>query len=136
MAQEVFISRNSRYSDDDGKVWETGQYVWDTDTLSWVKMTQPMVEVGGDVIANFDEVESLLTDVKSLLAKTYWLDVKYDQASATVLYVGRARTHKASSSTGNLWWIMKYTFNASGKVTRVEGPLNDDWDDRASLVWA
>lgn len=136
MAQEVFFRDDFRYADDDARLWEAGLYVWDTSELEWVKMTQPMVEVSGDVIANFDDVETLLTEGNTHQAKKYRKHVLFDNPSATVMYVGKSTTHKASQSTGDLWWIWKYTKTAAGVITAIEGPLNGNWDGRASLAWA
>lgn len=74
-------------------------------------------------------------DVEKLLAGHYWKDQRFAYSSGKLQYRGLSTTHKASTSSGNLWWIWKYTYSGND-CTRIEGPLNDDWDDRASLSWA
>lgn len=105
-----------------------GAHVWDTDSGAWVKMQQPIVTVDGDLTVT-------MGDVEKLLAEHYWLDKRFDWTSGDLDYLGCSTTHKASTSTGNLWWIMKFSWS-SGNPTRVEGPLNGNWDTRASLAWA
>ena len=55
--------------------------------------------------------------------------------SATVMYHGMTTIHKTSTSVGNLWWIEKYVFDASGNPERQEGPFQGNWDDRETMDW-
>lgn len=104
-----------------------GNHVWDTDSGAWVKMRQPVVDVAGDLTVT-------MGDVESLLAEQYWKDKRFDWTSGDLDYMGLSTTHKASTSAGDLWWIFKFTWSG-GNPTRIEGPLNGNWDDRASLSW-
>ena len=94
----------------------TGMWVWNTTTLVWEKMTQPIGSTQGDLDA-------------------YWKDKRFDYTSGDLDYKGLSETHKASTAAGDLWNIWKYTW-VSGNLTRIEGPLVDNWDDRATLSWA
>ena len=101
--------------------------VWNPTTLAWERMKQPSIDVADLTVTT--------GDIEKLLAGHYWKDQRFEFSSGDLIYKGLSTTHKASTSTGNLWWIWKYTWS-SGELTRKEGPLNDDWDDRASLAWA
>lgn len=69
------------------------------------------------------------TDIK-------WKDQRFDYTSGNLDYLGRSLIHKASTSESTLWWIWKYSFDGSDNLTRIEGPLTGNWDDRAALAWA
>ena len=64
-----------------------------------------------------------------------WRHIKYDYTSGNLDYIGFSLTHKASTSSGNLWWIWKFVWNATPNVIGREGYLVGNWDDRASLGW-
>lgn len=61
-------------------------------------------------------------------------DKRYDWTSGDLDYLGISIVEKASTSAGQLWWVKKFTWVA-GKVTRVQGPLAGNWDNRATLGW-
>lgn len=71
-----------------------------------------------------------------MLIESEVLDTRYDYASATVTYIGKSVVHKADTAAGGLWYIWKYTYNETPAPTRIEGPINGNWDDRASISWA
>jgi hypothetical protein len=55
--QNVYLS--------DAQGLRNAQYVWDTGTLSWVRMTQPLVEItGGNFTVEMDQVEAILEAIK------------------------------------------------------------------------
>jgi len=91
------------------------QWVWNTSTLAWEKMIQPVGYTQGEL-------------------DLYWKHKLLDFTSGNLDYFGRSTTHKAATDAGDLWWIWKYTWSG-GNLTVIEGPLNDNWDDRASLAW-
>lgn len=96
-------------------------WVWDTGTLSWVKMQQPSLDTD-------------LANIESLEAGTYWKDQRYDYTSGNLDYKGQNTTHKEATNA-ETWYIQKYTWMGDN-VVRIEGPLVGAWDDRASLAWA
>jgi hypothetical protein len=65
-----------------------------------------------------------------------WKDKRRDYTSGNLDYEGFSLTHKASITTGDLWWIWKYTWDATPDKTRDEGPLVGNWSGRADLDWA
>lgn len=95
-------------------------WVWDADTLAWVRMTQPLIDLG---------------NLEALLATTYWKDQRYEYSGGNLVYKGLATTHKAATDTGDLWHVWKYTY-VDGDCTRIEGPIVCNWDDRATEAWA
>ena len=69
------------------------------------------------------------------ITRETWKDAQYEYASnGDLLYRGVSTIHSASESDGLLWYIWKYTWS-SGTLVRTEGPLNGNWDDRATLGW-
>jgi len=64
-----------------------------------------------------------------------WRDIRYYYDSATVMYICKSMTHKASTSTGDHWQIWKVTLNGLEDVTRTEGPIVGNADNRADLGW-
>jgi hypothetical protein len=68
-------------------------------------------------------------------AEINWRDKRYDYTSGNLDYIGFSLSHDPSTSEGQRWWIWKYTWNATPNVTRMEGPVPGNWDDRASLNW-
>ena len=117
--------------DPDSKSLRVNLWVWNplaSPNPAWERMKQPIIELTGDLTVT-------LGDVEKLLAGHYYKDALYEYSGGNLIYKGLSTTHKASQSTGNLWWIWKYTWT-SGDLVRTEGPLNDDWDDRAGLAWA
>lgn len=63
-----------------------------------------------------------------------WKDKRLDYASGDLDYAGFSETINAATDAGNSWMIWKYTWSGNGLV-RSQGPLNGNWDDRASLGW-
>lgn len=61
-------------------------------------------------------------------------DKRFDWTSGSLDYKGVSPVEKASVSAGSLWWIKKFTWTSSN-LTRVQGPLQGNWDDRATLSW-
>ena len=65
----------------------------------------------------------------------HWKDKRFDYTSGNLDYIGNSLIHKASTSSSNLWYIWKYTYDGSSNLTRIEGPLPGNWEDRATLDW-
>lgn len=102
-------------------------YVWNTSTLAWERMQQPVIELSGDLTVT-------MGDVEKLLAGNYWKDQRMEYSGGNLLYRGLNTTHKTATSATS-WYIWKYTFSGEDLV-RIEGPLTGAWDNRASLAWA
>ena len=87
--------------------------VWNPNTLAWERMRQPQIAPLSDNLP---------------------LDTRMTYSSGDLQYKGIHATHKAATSDTS-WLIWKYTWTASD-LTRIEGPLEGSWDNRASLDWA
>lgn len=100
-------------------VFKVASYVWDTDTLSWVRATQGTGGGGGVVVA---------TPKRK----------KLDQASAETLYIGEADVGVATNSS--LWRIRRITFSAGGDVLAIDfasgGASTSVWDNRSGLSYS
>jgi hypothetical protein len=63
-----------------------------------------------------------------------WKDIRIDNASGNVDYLGKVVTHKESLDSPS-WYIKKFTWSG-GMPVRIEGPIQGEWNKRASLSWA
>lgn len=99
-----------------------GLFVWDTDGLEWVKMTQPALE------ADLDQVEALL-------AGSYWQRTfSYAYASDRIKYLCK-NTDIDANSTDADWKIWKYS---DSDLPAMEGPRIGAINTEAvidSLAW-
>lgn len=124
---------------DQGRI-STTNYVWDTGSLAWVKMTQPIGGGGGGAVTVADGanvVEGTTTDaavttdvVGTLSAKLRGL-VKilgsvWDSANGRLKVDGSAVTQPVSGSLGRTWALTAGvdTVGIAGTVP-VSGPLTD-----------
>ena len=64
-----------------------------------------------------------------------WYDQRMDYTTGDLDYRGVSMTHKATVGD-DVWWIWKYTWDATPNCTRIEGPLLGNWTGRAALDWA
>jgi hypothetical protein len=72
--------------------------------------------------------------VPELLANTYWKDKRFDYAGGSnIIYMGVNSVSNADAGAST-WFIYKLTYSGSD-VTRVQGPLEGSWSNRASLSW-
>jgi len=75
------------------------------------------------------------TEEGRVIIREEWKDTQYEyDSSGNIIYRGVSTEANASTSENKLWYVWKYTWSTDGP-TRKEGPLNGNWDDRASLGW-
>jgi len=98
-------------------VFKVASYVWDTDTLQWVRATQAAPS-GGSV-----------TSIKKQL---------FDQPSPSLIYIGEADVGSLTSAPA--WRIKRISFNASGfplsKDYAALGAATQIWDNRGALSYS
>ena len=64
-----------------------------------------------------------------------WRDERYEyNTDGLMIYMGRSLTPNASTSTGSLWFVWKFSYEVSLRLTRRQRD-NGNWDDRTSLNW-
>jgi hypothetical protein len=97
----------------EGGVQFVALMVWNTDSLSWERMRQPQI---------------------APLADSLPLDTRFEYSDGAIIYKGIHGTHKAATDDTS-WLIWKYGWTGSD-ITRIEGPLEGAWDNRAGLAWA
>lgn len=98
----------------------TAAFVWDTDTLSNIRMTQPISDI---------------SDLENISKGAYYLSTRYDwDVSENPIYIGKNISLNASVS-GTDWDIMKYTYDANNNPIYVQGPVAGQWSDRVNLGW-
>lgn len=69
-------------------------------------------------------------------SKEYWKDMRFDfDASGNPEYIGKNMSATAST-TDTGWVIWRYTFDGSGDISRIQGPLRGAWDSRTALAWS
>jgi hypothetical protein len=112
------------------------QYVWDTNTLAWVKQTGSSGAVGSDVVVtNFPAVQEVSGTVATSAAV---YTKRFDQADSTTAYLGEAAV--GSSEASGVWRIKKLTFGVDGDVSILfaDGDTSFDnvWSNRASLSYS
>jgi hypothetical protein len=62
-------------------------------------------------------------------------DVLIEWVAGKPIYIGKNPAHKAGTTNGKTWYIKKFTWTGDD-CTRIEGPLEGNWADRATLGWA
>ena len=107
----------SSFADLGGGVKKSGNYVWDTDTLSWVKMAQPATGTGsGGALTNAELRASPVPISGSTTSLENAEATRVDVASGTVTYVGNAPT--GTATTASAWKIKRIT--TTGLSTTIE----------------
>ena len=112
------------------------QYVWDTNTLSWIRQTGSSGGVGSEVVVtNFPATQPVSGTVVAT-PPTY--AKRYEQVSASVAFLGEAVAGSDESSA--VWRIQKLAFTIEGNVTTTfadgDGNFNNVWASRASLSYS
>ena len=110
------------------------QYIWDTNTLAWIKQTGTSGGAGTDVsVTNFPSTQEVYGDIGFAA-----LSKRYDQVSSVLAYLGDAVT--GSSEGSSVWRVQQLEFTAGGSVTIkfADGDSNFDnsWTNRASLSYS
>jgi 2-keto-3-deoxy-galactonokinase len=109
------------YVDSEKKTLRVSLYVYDTDTLSWVRAQQGITEL--DV--------SALDTIVNTTANTHWSEQRFDfDGGDDIVYIGKHETLNASTSATG-WTITKYSYS-SNKVSRIQTYNNGTWDNRAT----
>lgn len=107
------------------------QYVWDTNTLSWIRQTGGASGPGTEVtVTNFPATQQ----VQVVGVPQYAL--RYDYVDATTSYLGKAAV--GSSESGSVWQIQKLVFNGDDvSIYWADGDslFNNNWSNRASLSY-
>lgn len=113
-------------------------YVWDVDTLSWVRDIGAEGAGGGGTgstveVTNFPAVQTITGTISSTVYAK-----RYNQVSDTIAYLGEAAAGSAASS--GVWRIQRLTFSAGGDVD-VEwaggsSAFSNVWNNRASLSYS
>jgi hypothetical protein len=112
-----------------GNNLHVAQYVWDVNTLSWVKQTGTSGGAGTDVT---------VTNMPSTYPITFpAYSKRYDQVSTSTAYLGNAAT--GASESASVWQIQRLTF--SGDNVNVEwadgnSSFDNNWSNRASLSYS
>ena len=108
------------------------QYVWDVNTLSWVRQTGASGGAGTDVVVtNFPNTTQISGTVSlQVYAK------RFDEVDSTTSYIGEALA--GSSENSAVWRIQKVVMSGNDVTTTfADGNTNFDnvWTNRASLTY-
>ena len=109
------------------KTLRINNWVWNTVTVAWERMKQPVLELTGDLTVS-------MGDVEKLLAEGYWKDQRLEYSGSNLIYKGLNTVHKAATDA-TTWYIWKFTW-AGKNCTRIEGPLVGSWDGNSGLAWS
>lgn len=117
---------------------EISNFIWDTDTLSWVRQSQYS---SGGPTSNVNVIGTVgITDTQLRAAPLAITEAELSQRVDdldTTMYVGKATTGTSDSSS--LWKIKKITFSGSEIITKwANGNSNytNSWDARASYSYS
>ena len=55
-------------------------------------------------------------------------------ASNNLIYMG-SNTVPGAAEASSTWMVQKFTWDAGGNLTRIEGPIAGSWTGRAVIVW-
>lgn len=126
-----------RVSASDGSL-RVANFVWDTDTLSWVRQSQGS---SGGPTSNVNVLSTTgLTDTQ--LRASPITTIGATSASrvddlGTTIYIGKAALGVATASP--VWQIKRITFTGSQIITQWadgDANYNNTWDDRASYTYS
>ena len=81
-------------------------WVWDVDSVSWIRMKQPSIQYSGDLTVT-------MGDVERLLAGAYWLSTKlfYDGSNNCIYKCCNTDLSAIDGDTD--WYIFKYDWTGS-----------------------
>lgn len=101
------------------------QFVWDTNTLSWIRQTGSS-GTGTDVtVTNFPSVQNVDQAARKMLI---------DSVNPNAIYIGQAAIGSGTSSPA--WRIQKITITGPNTDISWSGSnFTAVWDDRASLSY-
>lgn len=101
------------------------QYVWDTNTLSWIRQTGGGTSPGTDVtVTNFPATQVVVSPTKQL---------KVDSSNPATVYVGEANLGVAASSAG--WTIQEISI--AGPLVGIKvSSTTAVWDDRTTTSYS
>ena len=74
-------------------------------------------------------------DFDNYLGSQDWGRKKSDYTSGNLDYFGK-HLQVTGATSDDQWHILKFTYDGSGNLTDIQGPLVGVWDDRATLGWS
>ena len=116
-----------------GNNLHTAQYVWDTDTLSWIKQTGSGGGGGGS--GGLTNAELRASPVPVTTASTNYASRVDDQT--TYMYVAKAAIGNSDSSAA--WQIKKIVFSGTETITTWANGADtfiNAWTSRASYTYS
>jgi len=95
----------------DAKALRVATFVFDADTLSNVRMTQPLT--------NVDDLESISNGI-------YFGDMRLEYSGSNPIYIGYHLINGAATSDSN-WWIKKLTYSGENviRIQTTQGAYSD-----------
>jgi hypothetical protein len=112
-----------------GSNLHVAQYVWDTNTLAWVKQTGASGGTGTDVV---------VTNLPSAYPITFpSYSKRYDQVDSTTAYLGNAAV--GASESASVWQIQRLTFSGDNVTVQYadgNASFDNNWSNRASLSYS
>jgi hypothetical protein len=128
--QDVYLS--------DGQALRNAQYVWDSATLSWVRMVQPTIEaIGGTFNIEMEETESLLSDILTQLSPGELIENVINDTTSAVEQTTSA-VENVEVALGELQTALTattgYVFDWTGSTLNYIERANDG--KRLSFTWA
>jgi hypothetical protein len=113
------------YADSTSKTLRVNCWVWNTTTLAWERMKQPVIELSGDLEVNLGDVERGVTN-------QYYKREKYFYSSGLPIYECK-NTDVDANETDTDWLIWKMNWSGGNMTTR-EGPRTGRVDTQAQVA--
>ena len=73
-------------------------------------------------------------DFENYLGSENWGSRRFDYTSGNIDYIGKHVTVSADTADDE-WNVWKFTYDGSGNMTYMQGPIVGAWDSRAALGW-
>jgi hypothetical protein len=110
-------------------------FVWDINTLTWVKGTTATGALGDATAANQVIGNASLASIDSKIS-IQQLALQFDGSASPLLYLGEATPGSATASA--VWRIMRFdtTSGVKGLWANGAATFSNVWDNRAALSYS
>jgi YD repeat-containing protein len=68
------------------------------------------------------------------MAEPQYAAERYDFVSGVLIYRA-GNTLSGASESDTSWFVYKYTWDESGNLSAIRGPIKGAWTNRASMAW-
>jgi hypothetical protein len=119
---------------------ETANFLWDTDTLSWIRETAGTASGPSANVSVQSTVGLTDTQLRASPLQVQTSEPEYTsriEDLETIIYIGKAVT--GSSEASSIWSIKRISFSGANTITLWAGgssSFTNAWSNRASLSYS